>query len=238
MIEKFIIVAEIRSGYKLLSALLDSHPNCTCFGEIFGSDKTVRQLSLRKQKISAIEANESPVDWLNTVLFPHNQTAQSVGFKLNYVCAQSTKWVCLWHHMKEDNWKIIHLTRANLLDRLLSQKLAIKENRWHVGNYKTTVNITLDELKRITNRSLKWQEEARNFFKDNLVFELEYNNIQSSIKEIQQFIGLHPKELRVDMNKQRSGNQGTFIDNYKSLCADCIREGGIYRDFLTDIPIL
>lgn len=242
--KNFLIIAELRSGYQFLSTLLNSNPKILCFGEVFGRRKEVREQSLFQHKIPASEPMNSAVAYVENTLGPYaaNIGKESFGFKLNYNdCREEENWRSLWNHVSEEKWNIIHLQRHNILDRALSQKLAIKQWRWNHEQYDTQVRITFDELNWYYESSMKWRQWANEFFHDSQIYNLYYEDLvglqnKKYYKEIQEFIGVSPVELRSNMKKQRVGGQSTFLVNYRHLYNQCIKHP-IYKSFLTDIPI-
>ena len=230
--QKFVIVSEIRSGYQLLGSSLNSHRKCSCFGEIFGSDPKVRQLSFWGKRIKAIQDEEDPEIYLEKKFFPKTRN-KAVGFKLNYVCASKPKWKHLWQKIRIERWKIIHLTRWNLLNRLLSQKLAIKEHKWQHANYEEKVNIDFQDLDFHCKQSNNWQNWLRSYYKNNEIFELEYKEVIPRFKETLQFLGLPKEEMLVKMKKQRIKSQSDHISNYKEIYRECIKQGK-YQEYFEE----
>lgn len=224
---KFIILAEIRTGYKWLATSLSSHHNAFCFGEIFGSSKPVRQMSMFTMPLKCIEKEEDPVIWLkdNVEKWAENQNLHAVGFKLNYIDGKfldgkdnKNRWNNLWEYVSSGEYKVIHLTRANLIDRALSELLAIKESNWGNLDYKSKIHIDLNNLIKIIHRSEYWQTQARKMF--DVMFEVTYEDLQSMPKkfdEIQQYLGLTARLLSSNQRKQRRKSQSHYIENYNEI---------------------
>lgn len=242
---KFVIVAQLRSGYQFLSQLLNSNGHVLCFGEIFGSDKAVRQKSFFGNKISAIEDDEEVVDYINHNLIKYvfKKKVKAFGFKLNYVdCKHNENWAHIWDHIAAHKWKIIHLHRENLLDRLISEKLAHKSNHWAWKPYADTqIEVTFPELEFYRNQSLQWQEWANNHFKDSPMMQLTYEELTGNTEEVcdkvQEFIGVEKRNLWTEMPKQRTGGQATYLSNYRELYRECINHP-IFKSYLTDLPAM
>jgi len=218
----FAIIAELRSGYQMLATSLNSHPKAFCFGEIFGSDREVRKKSLWRQKVPVIEDSDDPVEYVKVLNeYGVSKGYEAIGFKLNYVCAKGPNWSHLWDHMAEDGWKFIHLTRSNLLNRLLSQIMAEQENNWSHKVYKSQATIEPSRLFFSTSQSFFWQKELREFLHHNEVFELVYEEVQANFEkkmsEVQGFLGLDVQQLTTPMKKQQTRSQSKAIKNYREL---------------------
>lgn len=224
---KFIILTEIRTGYKWLASSLCSHPDAFCFGEIFGSTRGVRQASMFNMPIHCIIEKEDPVIWLqeNIEQWGKKNKLQAVGFKLNYVDGiqlngkyNKSRWDNLWHYVSSGEYKIIHLTRANLVDRALSELLADKDKIWANDDYDSKIRIEPNHLIKIIHRSERWQADARQRFEE--LFEITYEQMQfvpKSLTQLQQYLGLEAQTLTSNQKKQRKNQQSYYIENYDEL---------------------
>lgn len=243
---KFVIIAELRSGYQFLSQLLNSHSNIRCFGEIFGSDKSVRQQSFFRfqNKIPAIEENENIIYYIEKMnkKVAEDKNINSYGFKLNYVdCKQNNNWKNIWDYIKKNNWKIIHLKRLNLLDRLISYKLASKTGKWSWAKYDSKIDISFQELEFHYNQSKSWQQWTNDYFKNCSLIDINYEDLTNKTKEtcerIQCFLNVKNEILTAELPKQRVGKQCYFISNYKKLYKDC-QKNPVFKRYLTDVILL
>lgn len=243
--EKFVIIAESRSGYQFLATLLNSNPKICCFGEIFGSSKPVRKVSLfnKSGNIDPVELNEDPVQWLNKLNAHVKKNGfDAVGFKLNYVCANNPEWKHLWDHIRDDGFKIIHLRRENLLNRYLSQKLARKEENWNWGVYEERIKIPCKEFLWAFRQSYKWQEDTEAFFSKSPTAHVWYEDLETRARhvcfDVQKFIGVKPKfKLTSPMPKQRKKSQSYHLDNYKEIYSCLLNEFPEFFSFMEDIPL-
>lgn len=218
---KFVILTEIRTGYKWLASLITSHPEAFCFGEIFGSVQGVRQASLFKEPIVAITEKENPVTWLqnNVEKWAEEKNLSAVGFKVNYVDGKhKPNWYPLWEYLASGEYKIIHLKRGNTFDRTLSELLANKEGNWSDKEYESKLTIKPFHLIKMMIKSEIWQTEAEKLFPNR--FDIYYEQIAEQSPEImdmQRFIGLDPIPLATYQRKQRKGKQSDYIENYSEL---------------------
>jgi LPS sulfotransferase NodH len=222
----FLIVAEIRSGYQLMATLLNSNPEVICLGEIFGSDRDIRAKSLFQFQVPVIEETDRAISYVEKIARSARQTGCRVfGFKLNYVCARNSNWSELWDYAVSKRWNIIHLRRDNLLDRLISEKLATSRNNWNHTEYQNQITVSLSELERSCARSMACQSWANWFFRRNPICNMTYEelegNQEKSCEVLQDFLGVTRRPLKTFMKKQRVGNQSKFVANYTELYHDC-----------------
>jgi len=234
---KFVILTEIRTGYKWLSSLISSHPKAFCFGEIFGSVLDVRQSSMFTKPLRAIEEKEDPINWLkgNVEKWAEKNKIDVVGFKVNYVDGKyNDNWGSLWKYIGSE-FKIIHLTRYNLLDRTLSELLALTENKWITDDYQSRIHISPQHLLKIMHRSEDWQQESRTRFQN--MFEITYEEMvhtPEKLMDMQDFLGLEPQMLGSGSKKQRQFKQSNYIENYKEISDMIIEYFPCYKLMLDD----
>jgi LPS sulfotransferase NodH len=240
----FVIIAELRSGYQLLSTLLNSNPEILCFGEIFGRKREIRIKSLFNNQIPVLEDKDSAVAYVHNILTKQaeNTHRKTFGFKLNYVdCLENENWLPLWDEIESNKWNVIHLRRLNILDRAISEKLAIKQWRWNYQQYDTQIRISFDELDFYYHRAKEWQEITNSRFQKCPIYDLTYEELtqqkNKTCEKLQNFLGVSPINLWSKMPKQRIGGQSTFLLNYRHLYSQCIKHP-IYKHYLTDIPVI
>lgn len=222
----FLIVAEVRSGYQLMATLLNSNSEVICLGEIFGSDRNIRIKSLFQFPVPVIEETDRAINYVEKISRKARQTGcRAFGFKVNYVCARTPNWSELWDYAVAKKWNIIHLHRVNLLDRLISEKLANSSNNWNHNEYQNKVTVSFSELEKTYAISMASQSWANDFFKNNPVCNMTYEDLESnqqkSCEILQDFLGVTRKPLKTSMKKQRIGNQSKFVSNYADLYHKC-----------------
>lgn len=116
--DKFLILSRSRTGSNLLRSLLSSHPDVICLGEIFGSVGNEVKNDIIK----------SPIKYLKRIAFGyHKKNIKSVGFKIFYYHPEFKCSTNIWNYLEnQNNIKIIHLKRKNILRTILSRKIAGK----------------------------------------------------------------------------------------------------------------
>lgn len=220
--KNFAIISELRSGYQMLTASLNTHPDVLCFGEIFGSDPEVRKKSLWRKPVPIIEANDSPIDYVGVLnKYAASQGKIALGFKLNYVCARQPNWLCLWGHMVEQNWNIIHLQRRNLLDRFMSQLLAETENNWAGKTYSSSLVVSPNHFFKSCDQTYVWRAETQNHFSNTPVLDMFYEDLETTpqvvYREVQSFLGVKVQDLQINTLKQQKRRQSEIVENYRDL---------------------
>ena len=200
-IQKFVLMSYARCGSNMLQALLKEHSQITCYGEIFNPsygkgylkwvDKSIfRRLSNKFLRDYAIET------YLNNIsTIPVQAGSQAVGYKVMYP-GQFERYSNFRDHWKSNNFKIIRLTRNNLLRRYLSSKIANKEYRWSSKDYRgqsVAIRVDVVDLKRSINclESIDCQIDtlAEEFQFIRVSHEQIVSNRESSLRSIFEFLG-------------------------------------------------
>jgi len=149
---KFLIITQPRSGSAWFMSCLDSHPQIYCPRQptLFSKynlspikwfkprflqvDNPIspyykyRSSSLKRQIAHRLNRNKLVHDFLSK-LYAENHNAEAVGFKVNYSQINRYSEIASW--IKQNNPKIIHLIRNNLLKRLVSHKISNTRNLCH-----------------------------------------------------------------------------------------------------------
>ena len=222
---KFIILNEIRSGSNLLKTLLNSHKNAFCFSEIFspycsnvfnGAFKNTEKLNLIRDKY--------PIKFLENMVFSgYKSDINAVGIKIIY--NHFVEFELIKNYLKENNIKIIHLRRKNLLKAFLSLKKANKSGIWF-SEGKLKENKSIDFIRLDYEDCLKFFEETSkkikyfdDFYKNkiNIFYEDLIKNREFELKKIQVFLGLEVQKLEANLVKQETKSISDSILNYYEL---------------------
>lgn len=209
--DKFVIVTRSRTGSNLLKSLLNSHPEIIAEGELF------RRLEGRSCKDI----------WDNTFI-SRSKKVKYVGFKLFYYHPLDSDDKKVWDFIKNDeNIKIIHLTRENILRTVVSREIADKTNTW---TNKTNRNITKDEkqIKLDINYCLNEfeltknsEEKTRVDFADHDFIQLSYeelsDNKQSVMNKLFQFLSVDKVDVSSSYKKQNVEKLKDLVTNYNEV---------------------
>lgn len=120
---RFVVLAQSRSGTRLLQTLLNCHPAVECETTLFD-----RQLPKLLQPDSYIRkrAGRSDAPCFGFLIHPTHIA------RLNDLVADT--WLARLH---DEGWRLIHLRRRNLLRQAISWEIARLTDVWHVreGSY-------------------------------------------------------------------------------------------------------
>lgn len=122
---RFVIAFSGRAGSSFLEGLIDSHPDARCYGEIFADHPTARSLSEQETR-----------ERLDRMI--HQQSGLAAcGFKLPFITVKQPPRMT--DILKENDYRIIHITRRNKLKQVVSYVLATTNKAWRsdFGSYTT-----------------------------------------------------------------------------------------------------
>jgi LPS sulfotransferase NodH len=151
---------------------------------------------------------------------------RAVGFKLFYYHARVPPWSEIWQELREDpGVRVIHLTRRNILRTHLSRVLAARSDRWisTTAEPETAATVMLDETECLEafNQTRAWEGEAREFFRDRPILEVEYEELVARqhevMADVQAFLGLEAQELRAQTYPQLRQPMDQTILNFVEL---------------------
>ena len=125
---RFIILAAARTGSNLLATALNGHANIICFRELFNwRTETIGYFVEGYDNDSAEDRafrDRDEVAFLNARVFcDHPSEVRSVGFKAPYGTFIGFPKLQEWL-VKEQEVRVLHLRRRNLLRRLVSGRIA------------------------------------------------------------------------------------------------------------------
>lgn len=216
---KFVIIGAPRTGSNFLMSLLNSHPNCICYGEIFTNLKVGSwDIPFSLRKIGDINLKDKdPIDYLdNRIYSGYPKEIKSAGFKLFYHHARKENEKVVWNYLKsESSIKKIHLLRDNFLEIYLSH-ISAKKNGQFVDTWnrsKTLERIKLDYIDcenyfQSLDENIK---KIREYFALEQLIEIRYEEL---IKQRQTVLDFLLSKLNLDSMKLIPK---TYKQNYVSL---------------------
>lgn len=224
---KFIIVSGQRTGSTLLESLLASHDEIICQGELLNSGDEIRRNAAGPDVPLLGEDDDAVVHLQNTLYAQVPESVRAVGFRLHYDHARQGAWKEVRDAIVNDNdVRIIHLTRKNLLDRYLSYRLAIRDDRWIAMNEVPPSQdemIILDVKDCVEDfvRSEWFQDEADRIFSAHPKFDLTYEGLcadtDSEMGRVLQFLGVEFQQLHSPTKRQRKRTKRKVIQNFDEL---------------------
>ena len=243
--QRFLILAHARSGSSLLVDALRNDPRTLSFGEIF------HQTEVFITPLEATEAlgylrREMPLRFLKEAVYGGvDPRIHAVGFK---VFPEHLEASVRMHEVREwlaaqTDISVINLTRRNLLRYYVSLKQARINRQWQVPVGKRDVlspSITLhvDPLDAEQTFTLREAQDAssRALFSDHPILHLHYEDLmheaQATFARAHEFLGLEPRAVTVNLQKQESRTLPEIIENYDELRRRWA--GTQWESFLTD----
>ncbi len=216
--------------------LLNSHKNILCYNELFSrSGRTYWGVpgygAKRYQGIVFKDLKQhDPVAFQRRFVFKrHPREISAVGFKLFYNQSRKGTAEKLWHYLREvEDLKVIHLKRKNLLDVIVSNKIAEESGNWvSRGNQGRTaqdvVNLTHEDCLRNFEKTKQWQQEFDEYFTPEQKMEVIYEDLVadpiSVMNDVQELLGVERQSLKASTRKQSSKPVSEIIVDYEQLKA-------------------
>ena len=243
--KKFIILGRARTGSQLLLGLLNSHRQIIAFGEIFGNYHSINwsRPSYRSKSKSLLSLIQSdPIRFLETKVFrTYPKHISAVGFKIFYYQAQNGNWKTVWSYLKKnEDLRIIHIKRRNILRTYLSEMKAFKTGNWvntsGVQRDNTSISLNYEECLKKFTITRQQEKDYDLFFKDrqkiNVTYEALSSDPMNEMKRIQEFLGVDSQVPRPSTYKQARRPLSTAISNYFELKEKF--EGTPWTEFFED----
>jgi len=239
---KFIVVTTQRSGATFFCTCLDSHPDIRCPHEaIFSLRKMVsfRGIILHrrdrrsseyykyrkravKHQLSHFFLRKRSVYNFFEYIYRVQNNIKAVGFKASYNQVKKYPQIVSW--IRENDVKIIHLVRENILKTILSSETKRIRNLAHSTHAVEAVKVYLDtgKLLRHLRRRARLIEEHRMRFIDRPYLEVAYESFVSNrdreTQRIFKFFGI-PNfcELESQLVKLNPDSLEDIIINYEEV---------------------
>ncbi len=246
--EKFVLVATQRSGTVFLESVINRHPHIYCYPEVLLSLTYQSEWNFYNFWLEKVKQNESNIThpamlrnfelYLNHI-FNSVPGKKAIGIDIKY--DQFPQILNIFHTLKKNDIKIIHLVRKNVLKTYLSGVLLnwnqrslnrLAHGRKEVPSVKVNIkpgNYLVQELERRKNEIAHY----RNFFHKNKFKCLEINyedffdnsNSESStivspaLNQIYEFLCIKEKryDLTTDLKKTNPNKLAELIENYDEI---------------------
>ena len=237
---RFVLLAKQRSGSTWVADLLNSHPSVLTFAELFqhdswgspqiGGETSVpfwnswralhgrpsgrRELFLRYQQ------------YLNEVVFAPRENVQAIGFKLMY--NQLSSAFALPAYLRENDVRVVHLVRRNLLDCILSVEAVARRSVSLAAEGASVPTVTFDLethslIERLEDRESE-VEAAQRFVEQFGVpsCEIEYESLQNDVQALSgvtRFLGLAYRDHHFSsgMKKLNPRSQRQILSNFDEV---------------------
>ena len=218
---RFLIITQPRSGSAWFMSCLNSHPQIYCprLPTLFSKynlspmkrykprflqvDNPIspyyqyRSRSIRRQIAHRLNNSKLIFEFLSD-LYAENHNSQAVGFKVNY--SQINRYSAIISWIKQNDIKIMHLIRINLLKRLVSHKIANARNLLHSTQAVEPMKIHIDPkilIKDFRRRQARFDKYKKRFIE---VFNVPFLEVayESLVADFDTEIGKVLKFLEID----------------------------------------
>ena len=238
IVQKFLIAGMPRSGSTLVATTLAQHMNIVIHGELFHPVTSERagSHSIKKSegKIRFFDPKiENYIDFLKNEIWNRKFADKAaVGFKLfgEYVSSYDDRELFSTIIENFPDLKFIIIWRENLLDCLISRKVAESSGIW----MKYSNDISKDNLARKISIdpdfAIKFFENysqikffLANISRNTKCFILDYEDFVSRFDtksdEMFEFLGVNPAPVSMAIKKQASHRQSDYVENWNALRA-------------------
>lgn len=224
---RFVIVSEERTGSTLLQMLLDSHEQVICWGEVLNPSDDIRRNSVPGY-VPILGVKDDAIEYLDSHLYGQVPDAvRAVGFRLMYSHARTGRWEEARRRIAEDDEiRIIHLTREDLLARYLSHRLAQRDGSWISTSQSAeaggeTIRLDIEDCVRSFTESELNQEEADRVFSAHPKYDLTFERItgdpDAESRNVLEFLGVEYQPLSSPTKRQQTRSKREVIENYEEL---------------------
>lgn len=136
-----------------------------------------------------------------------------------------TKFADTWHFLQRDKGlAVIHLKRRNMLETIVSLKVALKSNRWlsHDNPQPTmTVYVTPEECSRCFEALEAFAAEADRSFREHRKLDVDYEDLvenrDDTLSRLFTFLQVQSQAVSTRLRKQITRPASTIVENYDEL---------------------
>jgi len=232
---KFVIFSQGRTGSTLLVDLLNNHPDIQCDDEILNVQLSGKRIfpilfvkakaNLNKKKVYGFKVKIYQLNNLNLMKSHPDQNKDPKKFLIN---------------LYKSGWKIIYLTRKNILRQVISSHIAEKRGSYH---HRTTEGKLALPKMYIDPKEILIQIKNREGYKDfeeeilkhiphlKIIYEEDLLvNKQKTLNKIFVYLGLDSYPVKSNLVRTSKKNLKDYIINYKELVKSISKTQ--YRYFL------
>lgn len=236
MIEQthFAIVGVQRTGTTLLMSLLDQHPDIVCVGELFQYRTEDVQYGIRRFRAYVHDSPRRRVldlvrwrgivyDYLDTAFPPFVES--TTGFKI--MLDQIRRYRPVLDYFKQNQYKILHVVRSNVLKTHISRLRARRSGIYHSSQPITGAKIRIPVTSLIQELALLSENNARLAslvselglpFHTTMYESLHGEKWPAEQQSILLFLGVDPDvELRPMSVKLTADDLAQVIENYDQV---------------------
>lgn len=221
---KIVVITQARTGSTFLLSLLRCHPKIEFEGEVF----------------RLLNGNSCKEIW-NRIFAKRLPWIKYVGFKIFYYHPDDSDDNKVWNFIAEDEEvRIIHLKRNDLLRTYISKQLAFKTGLWtskkqkkHGKPLDKRIQIDVDHCLKELNQIKEWERShSKENFPNHHYFETSYETVtgdyQSTVNELFNFLALKPIRVKSELRRQNPEKIEDLITNYDELKSHLSNSGYAY----------
>jgi hypothetical protein len=244
---RFLLTCPARTGSTMLNWFLRSHPDLCVHGEVLAPSGHMNLYGIDHRARSPLEGvlrtirDRDPVVFLRDFVWQAGDRA-GVGFKGKYEELLRPEYAGVLEYIRgETGIRILHLWRENLLERYLSQYLAV--NVYGMYNVvqggqppsQKVVSLPPEDCEADFQRTERRRAKFRSLLGSHPVLELTYEDLLASqgptLRAVQQFLGVEERTLETKTLRIRTRTLRATIKNYDEL-ADAFRDTPYGRFFI------
>jgi hypothetical protein len=220
-VPSFAILCVGRVGSEHLVSLLDSHPDITCFSELFAPEWSLhwrrgtlavphfvdtpheRPLDYWRQLMEAVDSPVTGLKLPGSSIKAHPEAAELIA---------------------DPQVDIIRLTRRNRLAQYVSLWLALESGVWHStqGAYGTgKIRVNVSDCRSALDQIGEQESDLDALARGHRVFPMSYEDLTEGhrIDELQSFLGVLPQPVSSRYERLRERPLNEVIENYDELAA-------------------
>ncbi len=222
----FIILSRSRSGSNLLASYLNSHPRAYVEGEILGR--------LGDRSVAGV---------IDRAFGPQSIHLRAKGFKIFYYHPVDDDSGEVWRQLLTvPELRVIQLRRLNLLEVVVSRKLAETTNTWIDAGHarpspKAQVHLSVPEILQDFEKTVAWERQGRERFSQRPLLAVTYEemvqNPGATFDRVTDFLSLHPRAPRTMFRRQNPEALSAKIANYDEIRSAL--QGGPWASFVETV---
>lgn len=232
---RFILLGHPRTGSHMISSNLERHKALLTFGELFIDEEDVRNrwFGAGPRFDTPYRTGEDGAEFLERNVFftASGDALRGSGFKIFYGQARrDAAGRKAWDYLIANrDIRVIHLTRWNLLDCLVSQEVALRTGEWVRAidapppeDRVPPFELTIDQCEQMFNRIFAARRWAERAFADHPRLDLDYErdvcgDFAGTVRRVFEFLGVEPLEGEVLLHKLRKKPAAAQVTNYDEL---------------------
>jgi LPS sulfotransferase NodH len=247
----FVLLCHARTGSNLVLRALSAHRDVCMYGEVLNHDEQSRVALAKDSPDPRVmyRTGQDATAFLDQQIYGsvRRRATGAVGFKMFYEYARwQPEMRTAWRYLVDrSDIRVIHLTRLNLLDCIVSHKVAEMTGQWYLEGGKRMPGkrgadpfwLNAEECHTYFDRIVTWRMWVARAMKDHAMLEIEYErdlceDFGGTMERIHNFLGVSRRKAQVELAKQRTRSPSEQLENYDEL-----REhfrNTLYEEFFPD----